>query len=115
MSCTIKYILLCLVLFIIEVWEITPFLFPRFWNNRHHNACVLITGAINVTDTNVFSEGLTAAAVSSVRCNGSELEILTCPHVTDVVGFPCHTAGIICQSMQLFLPSIVICTYLHVV
>ena len=65
----------------------------------------MLTGAVNVSAPDFFSEGITPGLVTSVSCSGSEREILNCNHVQSAVGFFCDAAGVVCQGKMFFLFS----------
>ena len=62
-----------------------------------YNVTLWIIGAINMSASDFFSEGISPGLLTNIRCSGSETELLQCTHNTSR-GVSCDPAGIICQG-----------------
>ena len=57
-----------------------------------------VSGAINVSAPEHFSEGVSPGLLHSVTCSGTETEILECSHMTSSTGLFCNSSGVVCQG-----------------
>ena len=63
-----------------------------------HTILFYVSGAINVSAPEHFSEGVSPGLLHSVTCSGTETEILECSHMTSSTGLFCNSSGVVCQG-----------------
>ena len=63
--------------------------------------CLFLSGSVNLSAPDYFSEGISPGLVSLVNCSGTEMEVLECDHMKSSQGRSCDPAGVVCQGINI--------------